>query len=72
MFRRGAVHGIAGRLARLENRVSARRAVPLAIRRPGGIIETADGRMFPDVAAETGQDRPPLVIGPEMPGDAAK
>lgn len=54
MFRRGAVHGIAGRLARLENR------------------ETADGRMFPDVAAETGQDRPPLVIGPEMPGDAAK
>lgn len=31
MLRRGAVHGIAGRLARLENRVSARRAVPLAI-----------------------------------------
>lgn len=75
MLRRGQVHGIAGRLARLENRVSARRSIPLAVRRPGGILETADGRIFPSLAAimaETGQDKAPLVIEPDMPEEARK
>lgn len=67
MLRRGQVHGIAGRLARLENRVSARRSIPLAVRRAGGILEAADGRVFPDVSAIM-DTTAPLVIGPEMPG----
>lgn len=70
MLRRGAVHGIAGRLARLENRQAARCAIPLAIRRDGALV-AHDGRRFDALAvlmAETSQAKPPLVIGPEMPG----
>lgn len=69
MLRRGALHGIAGRLVHLENRVAASRAVPLAIRRHG-VLEASDGRVFPGLAAlmeATGQDVAPMVIsGPEV------
>lgn len=49
MLRRGHVHGIAGRLSRLENRVAASRVIPLAVRRHG-VLDASDGRFFPDLA----------------------
>ena len=68
--RRGALHGIAGRLALLENRVAASRVIPLAVAGHGGLTALPGGRKFAtmaDMMEATGQDVAPMVIsGPEV------
>ena len=75
--RRGALHG---RLALLENRQAASRAVPLAVVYPDGHVIAAPGRrLFASeadlLAATANQAKPPFVIRldpTETPEDATK
>jgi hypothetical protein len=82
MLRRGQVHGIAGQLADLRNRVDALRpVVPLVIARVDGTC-WATGREWPSLDAMRAelakeQDKMPLVVqlsidGPETAEEGAK